>query len=169
VLSGANEHNFFSFKFFSLLAGPVNNWHESESVLTGLYASLFSFDRIHAAVQLPQLRNALFWLALPLAPVTLAGLAAALRDRRFDTLNIFTLIMGTGAAWTYYQIALPHGMLTASYLMFCLPAAAVYFAKGCALIAARWRAGLPALAVHSAALDLLVLVYYFRFDFARWW
>lgn len=167
-LSGANEHDFFSFKFFSLLSGPVNSWHESGSVLTGLYASLFSFDRIHAAVQQQGLRNALFWLALPLAPLTLAGLAASLRERRFDALNIFTAIMAAGAAWTYYQIARPHGMLKASYLMFCLPAAAVYLALGCRLLLARGRAALPALAAYAAALDLLVLVYYFRFDFSGW-
>ncbi len=168
-LSGANEHNFLTFRFFSLLSGPVNNWHESESVLTGLYASFFSFDRIHAAVQVPGLRNALFWLALPLAPLTLAGLAASLKDRRYDALNIFTLIMGTGAAWTYYQIALPHGMLKASYLMFLFPAGAVYFAGGCRLAAARWRAGLPVLAAYLAALDVLVIAYYYSFDFSRWW
>lgn len=168
-LSGANEHNFLSFKFFSLLSGPVNSWHESESVLTGLYASFLSFDRIHAAVQQPGLRNALFWLALPLAPLALAGLAASLKERRFDELNSFTAIMAAGAAWTYYQIALPHGMLKASYLMFLLPAAAVYFALGCRLLLARGRAALPALAAYSAALDLLVCVYYFRFDFTKWW
>jgi len=168
-LSGANEHNFYTFNFFSLLAGPVNNWHESGSVLTGLYASFFSFDRIHAAVQLPGLRNALFWLALPLAPVTLAGLASSLRDRRYDTLNIFTLIMAAGTAWTYYQVALPHGMLKASYLMFCLPAGAVYFGEGCRLVLARGRAALPALAAYAAGLDLLVVVYYYSFDFTKWW
>lgn len=168
-LSGANEHNFYTFNFFSLLAGPVNNWHESGSVLTGLYASFFSFDRIHAAVQLPGLRNALFWLALPLAPVTLEGLASSLRDRRYDTLNIFTLIMAAGTAWTYYQVALPHGMLKASYLMFCLPAGAVYFGEGCRLVLARGRAALPALAAYAAGLDLLVVVYYYSFDFTKWW
>lgn len=168
-LSGANEHDFYTFKFFSLLSGPVNNWHESGSVLTGLYASLFSLDRIHAAVQLPGLRNALLWLALPLAPLTLAGLISSLRDRRYDTLNIFTLIMAAGTAWTYYQIALPHGMLKASYLMFCLPAAAVYFGEGCRQVLARGRAALPALAAYAVSLDLLTIAYYYSFDFTKWW
>ncbi|MDD5210165.1 MAG: hypothetical protein PHV36_12310 [Elusimicrobiales bacterium] len=161
--SSVREHVYLSFRFIGLLYSRFNDWHESSSILTGFFASFFSFDWINTAAREITLRNAVFCLALAPLLTACAGIVSGAKKEKFLPLNLFLLLslLSTGSfLWKFNSGA---GPLKSCYVMFLAPLYPVYFAEGLRALRARSRTayyfGLAAVLSLSAS----VIIYYRAF------
>jgi 4-amino-4-deoxy-L-arabinose transferase-like glycosyltransferase len=158
--SSVREHVYLSFRFIDLLYSQFNNWHESSSILTGFFASFFSFDLINTAAREIAWRNAVFCLALAPLLAGCAGTVLSLKKERYQALNLFLLLslLSTGSfLWKFNSGA---GPLKSCYVMFLAPLYPVYFAEGLGALRARSRPAFYFCLAAVLALCVSVITYY---------
>lgn len=165
--SSVREHVYLSFRFIDLLYSQFNNWHESSSILTGFFASFFSFDWINTAARETSWRNAVFCLALPPLLAAGAGLVSGAKMEKYLNLNLFLLLslLSTGSfLWKFNSGA---GPLKSCYVMFLAPLYPVYFAEGLGALRTRSRTGFYFCLAAVLSLSASVTAYYYAFFIGR--
>lgn len=165
--SGVREHVYLSFRFIDLLYSQFNNWHESSSILTGFFASFFSFDWINTAAREMTLRNAVFCLALAPLPAACAGLVSGAKKEKFLPLNLFLLLSLLSTASFLWKFNSGAGPLKSCYVMFLAPLYPVYFAEGLGTLRTRSRKVYYFCLTAALSLSALVIAYYYAFYISR--
>lgn len=152
-ITDIRHHSFVTFDLAGLLRGGESCRRNSTSVLTGFYASFYSFP--YAPGGLFNARNIVLSLNLPLLAVAVAGIFS--RRHGFGRLALFlalSLLASVALLWHYDT---EHGPLKCNYLMFLAPVLAACFAEGLRLLR-EWKKGLFAAAVALALISNLAVL-----------
>jgi hypothetical protein len=159
-ISSIREHSFYTFHFIDLLAAKTNSWHESNSVLTGFFASFFSFGVF--SIREFYVRNAVFCLSLLPVILIIIGIISSLSKEKYYKLNIFfsiTLLCLMKLLWRYN---LSHGILKSCYIMFIVPMLCVYLAEGFRLLK-EWSGKVYMAGIAAViATDIIIIIYYYK-------